>query len=211
MFPDLTCDDVFRLETERLWLRWPRSSDAAELATIASRAEVAEMTARIPHPYPDGEAERFIFRARADNASGRALTLALTPKRGSRLPLGLVSATAAPENAVHVGFVMAPGAWGKGYATEAVKALIEAVFALTEATAVKDVVRIENPAARRVLEKCGFLHVGQDIVNLPARGLVTCDRFRLERQAWAQRRMSRRIPGMSQQAGFGGAAEAVKP
>ena len=29
MFPDLTRDDVFRLETRRLWLRWPRAADAA--------------------------------------------------------------------------------------------------------------------------------------------------------------------------------------
>ena len=28
MFPEITHDDVFRLETERLWLRWPRLSDA---------------------------------------------------------------------------------------------------------------------------------------------------------------------------------------
>ena len=27
MFPDLTRDDVFRLETRRLWLRWPRLAD----------------------------------------------------------------------------------------------------------------------------------------------------------------------------------------
>ncbi len=28
MFPDLTRDDVFRIETKRLWLRWPRIQDA---------------------------------------------------------------------------------------------------------------------------------------------------------------------------------------
>ena len=28
MFPEITRDDIFRLETERLWLRWPRAADA---------------------------------------------------------------------------------------------------------------------------------------------------------------------------------------
>ncbi len=209
MFPDLTCDDVFRLETERLWLRWPRSADAAEIAAMAACAEVAEMTARIPHPYPDGEAERFIFSARADNATGRALTLAVTAKRGIRVPLGLVSATAAPDNAVRVGFMMNPALWGKGFATEAVKALIEAVFALTQAGAISDVVRIVNPAGRRVLEKCGFVHLGQGVELLPARGPQPCDRFRLERQAWSMRRGARRIPAMPHQAAPAPAAVAV--
>ena len=28
MFPDYFRDDVFRLETQRLWLRWPTAADA---------------------------------------------------------------------------------------------------------------------------------------------------------------------------------------
>jgi hypothetical protein len=64
MFPDLTRDDVFRLETRRLWLRWPRLADAQAITRLAGEKAVAEMTARIPHPYTPEEAERFIFQAR---------------------------------------------------------------------------------------------------------------------------------------------------
>ena len=52
MFPDLARDDVFRLETPRLWLRWPRICDAAAIHKFCSQWEVARYTARIPHPYP---------------------------------------------------------------------------------------------------------------------------------------------------------------
>jgi hypothetical protein len=69
MFPDIARDDVFHLETSRLWLRWPRVKDAAAIERYSSRWEVARMTARIPHPYPPGEAERFIFAARQANAA----------------------------------------------------------------------------------------------------------------------------------------------
>ena len=41
MFPDLARDDVFRLETARLWLRWPRAADAAALHRFCSMWEVA--------------------------------------------------------------------------------------------------------------------------------------------------------------------------
>jgi hypothetical protein len=64
MFPDLLRDDVFRLETRRLWLRWPRAADAALIASLAGEREVAEMTAHIPHPYPPGAAAEFVLKAR---------------------------------------------------------------------------------------------------------------------------------------------------
>src|SRR3954471_7528500 len=71
MFPDLTRDDVFRLETRRLWLRWPRLADAPAIVRLAGEKAVAEMTAFIPHPYPPEIGERFIFQARQSNADGR--------------------------------------------------------------------------------------------------------------------------------------------
>ena len=64
MFPDLTRDDVFRLETRRLWLRWPRQADAQAIVRLAGEKAVAEMTARLPHPYPAEAADRFILEAR---------------------------------------------------------------------------------------------------------------------------------------------------
>ena len=45
MFPELTRDDVFRLETRRLWLRWPRMADASAILRQAGEKAVAEMTA----------------------------------------------------------------------------------------------------------------------------------------------------------------------
>jgi RimJ/RimL family protein N-acetyltransferase len=124
MFPDLTRDDVFTLETRRLWLRWPRAVDAPAIRRIASRAEVAEMTAAIPHPYPADGAEAFVLAARAANAEGREIALVITLK-ATREVIGLVSASS--EDSVELGFVLAPAHWGKGYATETARAVIDAV------------------------------------------------------------------------------------
>src|SRR5919112_4375433 len=60
MFPDLTRDDVFRLETRRLWLRWPRHADGQAIVRLAGEKAVAEMTALIPHPYPPEGATSFV-------------------------------------------------------------------------------------------------------------------------------------------------------
>ncbi len=200
MFPDLTSDDIFRLETKRLWLRWPRASDAASIASFAQRPEIARMTATIPHPYPAGEAEQFVLKARADNANGKALILVISQKGGSRPIIGLVSATMSDDGEIEFGFVLAPAAWGKGFATEAARAMVEAIFALTKADRIVANARTINPASRRVLEKCGFIYIDSGLDLLPARGgLHPCDRFQLGRKQWAMSRSSPNLPPMPHQ------------
>ena len=148
MFPDLARDDVFRLETPRLWLRWPRICDAAAIHRFCSQWEVARYTARIPHPYPPGSAERFIYAAREANASGRDLTLVMTPIKGKRDAIGSISLESRGKDRLTLGYVLAPEAWGKGLATEAAQAMIDAGFGLTPAVEILASVRVENEASR---------------------------------------------------------------
>ena len=191
MYPDLTSDDIFRIETKRLWLRWPRASDSAAITEFVSLAEVAQMT-RTPYPYPPGEAERFILKARADNASRMALVLAITQKGGAQQPVGLISAVLVAARDIELGYVLAPSAWGKGLGSEAVKALVDAVFSLTPANLILASSGIDNFASRRVLEKTGFALVESGVDVLTARGsLCPCDRFELDRKTWAANRRAR--------------------
>jgi RimJ/RimL family protein N-acetyltransferase len=200
MFPDITRDDIFRLETQRLWLRWLRAADAAALASFASLAAVAQMTASIPHPYPAGEAERFILKARAETAGGQSLILGVTLKNKARTLIGLVSAEAGAGRDIEIGYIIAPTAAGRGFATEAASALIDTIFSLTEARTISANTRDHNKASRRVLEKCGFEFTESALTNLPARGgLHPCDHFKLTRSNWASRDRTRRMPGMAQQ------------
>jgi RimJ/RimL family protein N-acetyltransferase len=186
MFPDLARDDVFRLETARLWLRWPRMCDAAAIHKFCSQWEVARYTARIPHPYPPGSAERFIYAAREANASGRDLTLVMTPIKGKSDATGSISLESRGADRLALGFVLAPDAWGKGLATEAAEAMINAGFGLTLAVEIVASVRVENEASKAVLEKCGFALVSTGLQGAPARGeMVQCHSFRLARAEWA--------------------------
>jgi RimJ/RimL family protein N-acetyltransferase len=195
MFPDIARDDVFHLETSRLWLRWPRVADALAIERYSSKWEVARMTARIPHPYPEGEAERFIFDARRANAAGQDLILAIASNRGKRDPFGMISVESRLQGRLTLGYALAPEAWGKGYASEAARAIVDASFQLTNAVEMLASARIENPASRRVLEKCGFVFTGAGQEGAPARGgMVNVDRFRLERSVWAALYGQRAMP-----------------
>jgi len=199
MFPDLTADDIFRIETKRLWLRWPRAMDAAAIKNFAGLAEVAQMTAEIPHPYPAGEAERFVLQARADNSNGRGLVLAIAHKNNGTA-IGIVAAHCDQRSEVEIGYALAPSHWGKGIATEAVKALIDTVFRVTAAEKIVANSRVINPASRRVLEKSGLNYIDTGLDMLPARGgLHPCDRFGLDRKTWMKQLAPRLLPSMLQQ------------
>ncbi len=190
LFPDVTRDDVFRLETRSLWLRWPRHGDVAALRAFASLKQVAEMTGSWPHPLPEGEAEKRIFQARKANATGSSLILALTPRAKPNLQIGTIgiSRASAPgrEDDVQIGYMLHPDHWGRGFAVEAVQAVLNTVFGYTSTASVSALTRVVNPASRRVLEKCGFRQTGSLMRDLPARGgMVPCDEFALDRKTWA--------------------------
>lgn len=185
MFPDLTRDDVFRLETRRLWLRWPRQADAATIARLAGERAVAEMTGVIPHPYPPQEADRFIIESRQANADGRRLIMAITPRARPWEPIGIVGITADLEEQPFLGYWLGTPAWGQGLATEAVRVLVDAYFSYTDGDALAASTRATNAASGRVLEKCGFAAVGSELQTFPARGSVLpAHRFALDRRRW---------------------------
>jgi RimJ/RimL family protein N-acetyltransferase len=187
MFPDLTRDDVFRLETRRLWLRWPRLADAQAIVRLAGDKAVAEMTALIPHPYPPDGAERFVFEARKANAEGTGLQMAITPKGKPNSLIGVVGIGPAHDGTAfpHLGYWLGAPSWGHGYATEAAQALVDAFFAYTDGQELASSARVINPASRRVLEKCGFAHQGSGLKAFPARGgLFPVDHFRVGRRTW---------------------------
>ena len=199
MFPDISCDDIFRLETARLWLRWLRAADAPAITAICGLPDVAQMTASIPCPYPVGEAERFILQARGATAAGEALILAVTTKNKGRTLIGIVSAQAVARSEIEIGYVVAPAQTGRGYASEALAALVDASFNLTLARALVAETRVGNAASRRVLEKCGFTYIATEVKELVARGgKHGCEVFRRERTEWSRGQI-RRLPGMMQQ------------
>jgi RimJ/RimL family protein N-acetyltransferase len=185
MFTRDTIDDAFVIETERLTLRWPALADATVIERLAGDKRVAEMTALIPHPYPPGGAEPFIFAARLANAGGSALTLVVTPRKKLREVMGVIGIHADERPEPFIGLWLGVPHWGKGFATEAVRAMVDTLFEETEASGLTAGVRVVNPASRRVLEKSGFKHEGSGLVPFPARGGVfPVDYMRLDRRTW---------------------------
>lgn len=169
------------LETARLILRAPRLGDAKAIAALANDRQVAENTARIPHPYRIADAKDWIGGAnKTPGEVHYVIALAdgtLIGSCGLELRDGPV-----PE----IGYWLGGPHWRKGYATEAVRALIDHAFDDRDHEALQSSARVTNPASRRVLEKCGFQWTGVGLCRIRAiHSSAPVDLFRLERGIWA--------------------------
>ena len=60
------------------------------------------------------------------------------------------------DGIAEIGYGISEEYQNKGYATEAVKAVLDWAFAHTEVTAIEAETDPDNTASKRVLEKCGF-------------------------------------------------------
>ena len=183
MFPEVTRDDIFRLETKRLWLRWPRAADAEAIARYAGDPEVALKTAVIPYPYARSHAESFILEARNGNARGESLILALALKTQPHEAIGVICAQGAPERGTTMlGFWLGRPFWGQGLMGEAASAFVDLLFTVTGVQQIDAMAPRANEASLRIHEKLGFVSLGVGSIAAPARGgELTVERMRLLR------------------------------
>jgi RimJ/RimL family protein N-acetyltransferase len=168
------------LETKRLVLRAPRLGDVKAVALLANDRRIAENTARIPHPYRAGDAEDFITSANRGNDTTFMITLP------SGALIGACGLSQLDRHPPEIGYWLGVKFWGKGYATEAVRAVIDHAFTDHDCEAIQSAARVTNPASRRVLEKCGFQWTGAGLLRIRAiASSAPIDRFRLDRGLWA--------------------------
>ncbi|MBN9080280.1 MAG: hypothetical protein BGP04_18605 [Rhizobiales bacterium 62-17] len=188
MFPDLLRDDIFRLETKRLWLRWPRIADAAAIVRLAGDKDVAQMTARIPHPYSQAAADRWIFESRVGNAQGSAVVLALTLKDKPSELIGVIGVHQTRAGRALLGYWLGKPFWGQGLMTEATNALVDLAFRASEVEKIETHAMVDNPRSCGVLLNAGFSVEGEKPVDMAERGGVfVCRYFGLDRESWQAR------------------------
>ena len=147
------------ITTERLLLRAHRLDDAPAMWRLINVREVALNTLRIPYPYPEEEAARWISNHDERIQQGDhvfAITL-----RATQELVGTVGLHMKKENdSAEIGYWIGLPYWGKGYATEAAGALLRFGFENFPINRIYAMHFGRNPSSGRVLQKIGMQYEG---------------------------------------------------
>lgn len=122
---------------------------------LAGAREVADTTLSIPHPYEDGMAEAWFATHAPAFDRGEMATLAVTASSA-----GLVGAIGLRIERDHrraeLGYWIGVPYWGRGFATEAAKAVIRFGFEQLSLNRIHACHLTRNPASGRVMIKAGM-------------------------------------------------------
>ncbi|WP_305096657.1 GNAT family N-acetyltransferase [Croceibacterium aestuarii] len=142
--------------SERLFLRPAFPEDSRAVYDGICDAGVVAMLSRAPWPYRMADAEQFCARD--------------VPAKEPRFLITLPDASGAPvigciglheeEGGAELGYWIARAHWGRGYASEAGRAMIEVSRAIGHRKLVAGHY-LDNPASGRVLRKLGFRETGE--------------------------------------------------
>ncbi len=147
--------DFPTLETERLILRAVTLDDAAGIFANFSDPDVSQWF--LDQPYTQIEqaeavAREFITKAQ----TGAGLVWALTLKENGEFIGTCGYEDLDDKQQGEIGFDLAHRHWGRGYMTEALRAIIAYSFTTRNLVKIKVITRTDNARSKKMLEKLGF-------------------------------------------------------
>ena len=161
------------IHTERLVLRPLITADAEPVFALFADWQVVRLLSAPPWPYSLDDARDFVRRSLdpADQDGETAFSItrdnALIGGIGVReRPASHLQRDAGPN----FGYWLGRAYWGKGFMTEALRAMVRFVFDVTSATATYSGAFAENAASLRVQAKVGFREDGQTMLSSHPRG-----------------------------------------
>lgn len=165
---------MVELHSKRLMMRQNQPGDVDPMHAIASDFDVVKNLASWPWPPDRAFTERRCGGAR-DTAEG---FVGAVCKNGVIIGgMGIHSGG--------MGYMFARDHWGKGYATEMGRILIDHCMITYDWDNIKADVMQDNPASARVLEKLGFENQGECMCECAARGAdVPAFDYLLTRSRW---------------------------
>jgi len=166
--------------TERLLLRPGWIEDAPALARAIGDRDVARNLARVPWPYSEADAEAFL--SLPQNPARPRFLVCLRSNNQIVGGIGLDG-----DEEPNLGYWIARAHWGRGYATEAGRAVLALADASLRLPQIKACHALDNPGSGAVLRKLGFRAAGRKTVMASlARGAMESLLFVREREDHAR-------------------------
>lgn len=148
------------IETDRLLLRRMTMNDAKDVFAYSQDEEVARHV--LWSAQKDiSEAKDYIRAMRRLYRDDLPSSWGVIEKASGHLVGTIGYMQHSPDNAsVEVGYSLARWLWGKGLATEALRAVIAYTFDTMDVNRIEAQHELDNPASGRVMEKCGMVKEG---------------------------------------------------
>jgi RimJ/RimL family protein N-acetyltransferase len=177
------------LETSRLVLRRLTLDDVDALTALDSDPEVMFfITAGRPTPRDEIENEVLPHWLAQYETGDLGFWAAIEKETGEFL--GWFHLRADGQNQAELGYRLRRDAWGKGYATEGSRALVDKGFADLGLDRIRAETMVVNTASRRVMEKAGLTYVRTFFADWPHK--IPGDEhgdveYALDRSEWTRR------------------------
>ncbi len=146
-----------RIETDRLVLRRTTADDADGVFAYAADAEVTRFLTITPRS-DISDAVKFLERCSEAWDAGTSFPLAMVDKSTGGF-IGIIE----PRVSIHgieLGYALRRSAWGNGYMTEAIQAVVGWGFENDDVYRVWAYVDVANVGSGRALEKVGMIQEG---------------------------------------------------
>lgn len=148
------------LETADLVLRRPLRKDAKDIFRYASDPEVARYVLWEPHRSLS-ETRSFVRFLRSRIRAGYPSSWVVVLKESGAVIGTIGFIWYSEENrSAELGYSFSREYWNHGYATQALQAVIDAVFRSLRVNRLEAQHDVRNPASGRVMEKCGLRQEG---------------------------------------------------
>lgn len=145
-----------KLLTRRLLLRQPGERDIPSVVRGLNNFRVARWLGRVPFPYVAWHAHEWLAMQRWRRQSGRDLTFVIATRGKPGAVVGGIGCHNVYEASPIVGYWLAEPHWGRGFASEALSALLAEVRRVNPAARPHAMVQTANRASVGVLRKAGF-------------------------------------------------------
>ena len=170
------------LQTERLLLRPPVAADISRFVPLLNDFEISKNLSRAPHPYTEDDGCAWVVRTAGERVRGESYPFVVMDKNEDKL-LGMCAVH--PHLDFMLGYWIGKPHWGQGYATEAVRRVVEFAFDELGSNELTASWMHDNPASGRVLEKMGCRPSGTEERDCLSRGTkVFCHKVVLTRAAF---------------------------
>ena len=150
------------IRTPRLVLRLPEMGDVGTIRRAGAHPSTRWGIHFLPRPYLRHHAVEFVKRKQIQFRKRESLALAITlGKDGSLVGMVELSQLSPTDRRAELGYWIAPGQRGQGYATEAASAMCDVGFRTLRLHRIEAGAFVRNRASIRVLEKAGLRHEGR--------------------------------------------------